>query len=675
MKRLVMFLLFLSFMCITYAQDVESWRKMIADMLEQLAEQQDQDIDYEVMVDDLLNLAQNPINLNNTNREELERIFFLTDYQIENILFYQYNNGPILSIYELQAVEDLDGLTIERILPFVRVGDVIKEKPRFTHWKYLGRVQSIMQTPRGYMPKADTIPAAYAGSKVRWLSKAHVSVNDRLVMGFTLEKDPGEKAFLPGKPLTDFHSGFLQINNMNKVVDKILIGDYRLSFGQGLGVWTDMAFSKSSETSQLRRRSTGLKSYTSVNESSFLRGLAMELDLKYFSLTPFFSIKAIDGSLQSDSLQEEEYVSSILETGYHRTLTEIKNRHSVKETIWGGQLQYKHHLFRLEGGCINWQVNKTLQPATHIRNKYRFDGKQLNAIWLSPTVFWGRLNLFGELVRQNDNQWGIYQGFTYKPGSDIITSLAYRRYSKGFSAILSHPFSESSIPGGESGIYASFQFKPHAKWTIKTYADLFSYSWLRYNVYAPSSGFEWFIQADCRINRNQSFYIRYKNSVKETNSSESTINYELASYSKQNIRLYYNCRLSDKWRLNTQLEQSFYDGDKSSKGWMMFQDVIWHSHKVNISLRYILFDIGDYNSRIYSYEPDVLYAFSVPSYQDKGARMIANINTEVVKGLRLWVRLSHSVYGDRESIRSGYQEVNGDKLTEFKLQIQYRFSH
>nr|WP_321406993.1 helix-hairpin-helix domain-containing protein [uncultured Carboxylicivirga sp.] len=673
MKRTILLMILMSIVLLTNAQDIDDVRKMISDMIEQFAEQQQMDFDYDEMVNDLINLTQNPINLNNTTKEELEKLFFLNDYQIENILFYQYNNGPIMGIYELQAIEDLDQPTIERMLPFVTIGEVIKKQKYYTHYRFLGRLQTWIQTPQGYLSESDSIPPAYAGSKLRWLTKARVDIGDKWIAGFTLEKDPGEVAFPNAPPIADFTSAFLQWNNVNKVIKKLIIGDYRLSFGQGLGIWSDMAFSKSTETGQLRRRSRGLNNYTSVNESSFFRGVASEFSFKKVLLTPFLSYKTIDGSIQSDSIKEEDFIRSIQETGYHRTASEIANRHTIKESIWGIDLQFKHHLFSVDAGYSNWYINKKWQPEQHLKNMYHFSGNSLESAWISPSIFLGKLNLFGEFAFQNFKDWGLYQGLTYKPGSDIITSLAYRKYSNGFTALNNQPFAESSVPGGESGIYASFQFKPIPRWTVKTYADLFEYSWLRYNVYAPSTGFEWFLQLDHQINWQHSFYIRYKSTTKEINSSQSVTYYEISDYTKQSIRIYYDFELNDQWELHTQTEHSFYSGDENSTGWIVLQDIIYTGKRIGASFRYTLFDVDDYNSRIYSYEPDVLYAFTIPSYQYKGAKIIANANVKIMRGLRLWCRLSHVVYRDKESISSGHQEVKGNKLTELKFQVQYLF--
>ncbi len=673
MKRAIILVITLSIVATINAQDVEGLRKLISDMIEQLAEQQQMDVDYEEMVNDLINLSQNPIDLNKTTKEELETLFFLTDFQIENILFYQYNNGPIMGIYELQAVEDLDRQTIQQMLPFVRVGEIDEKRKNYTNYRLLGRLQTWAQTPKGYLSESDTIPPAYAGSKIRWLTKGRVSINDEWLAGFTLEKDPGETSFGDGIPLADFTSGFLQWNDINKTVNKIVVGDYRLSFGQGLGIWTDMAFSKSTETAQLRRRSKGVNNYTSVNESSFFRGITAELDIHHFRFTPFLSYKSIDGSIRVDSVLDEQTIGSIQETGYHRTSSELNNRHAIKEGIWGTNVKWTHHLLSIDAGYAQWKIDKEWQPDDHLKNKYRFSGNNYETLWFSPSVFLGRINLFGEVAFQNYKDWGVYQGLTYKPGSDIITSLAYRNYSKGYTALMNQAFAESSIPGGESGIYTSFQFKPIAKWTIKAYGDLFKYSWLRYNVYAPSSGFEWFLQLDHQINWQHSLYIRFKSTSKEINSSQATSMYELSDYTKKSLRLYYDFNLDDQWQLHTQTEHSFYSGDEHFTGWMVMQDLIWKGKKAGASFRYTLFDIEDYNSRIYSYEPDVLYAFTIPSYQYQGAKIIVNVNIKAFKGLRIWCRLSHTMYRNKESISTGYQEVKGNKLTEIKFQAQYLF--
>lgn len=674
MKHMFLILMLCCFAAQANSQDTRELRKLISDMIESKAEQNLIDMDYEEMINELVELAQNPINLNKTSKEELEQLFFLSDFQIENILFYHYNNGHFLSIYELQAIEDLDSLSIVYMQPFVSIHAPSYEKRKYTIGQVLARYQSLIQTPHGYYQANDSTPAAYAGSKERWMTKAQININGQIETGFTLEKDPGEKAFPNWIPQTDFSSAYIQINKAIKPIEKIIVGDYRISFGQGLGMWTDMAFSKSTETAQIRRRAKGVSKYTSVNESSFLRGLAMDIKHNSFNVSAFVSHKKIDANINLATDQSDELVSSIQETGYHRTTNEIENRHSINETIFGANINYKHHLFNVDGGYYKWQINKPIQDKRHIKDIYRFKGDELSSFWLAHSVFLKNLTLFGELNWLHNTNWGIYQGATYRAGSDVIATLAYRNFSKGYNNILSNPFAESSNPAGESGIYTSIQFKPTGKLQLKAFADLFSYDWLRHNVYSPSVGFEWFAQANYRINYQNSFYLRYKSTKKEINSNSEQIIYNIENYQKQNLRLFYSYTPNDQWSYQTQLECSHYHQDEKSEGWLFFQDLQYDMNQYfRFSIRYVLFDIDDYNSRIYAYEPDVLYAFNIPAYMDKGTRVIFNTQVRTLKKFTIWVRWAHSNYKNKAFIGSGHQMINGNKLDEIKCQLQYRF--
>ncbi len=47
---------------------------------------------------------ENPLNLNTATIEELERLHFLTDFQIISLKKYIQDNGELLTIYELPLV-------------------------------------------------------------------------------------------------------------------------------------------------------------------------------------------------------------------------------------------------------------------------------------------------------------------------------------------------------------------------------------------------------------------------------------------------------------------------------------------------------------------------------------------------------------------------------------------
>ena len=90
-------------------------------------------------------------------------------------------------------------------------------------------------------------------------------------------------------------------------------------------------------------------------------------------------------------------------------------------------------------------------------------------------------------------------------------------------------------------------------------------------------------------------------------------------------------------------------------------------------MRLMYFETGGYDSRLYAYENDVLYSFSIPVFYDKGYRYYININYDFSKKLSLWLRLAQTIYKDKTSVGTGLDEISGNKKTEVKLQVQYYF--
>lgn len=91
----------------------------------------------------------------------------------------------------------------------------------------------------------------------------------------------------------------------------------------------------------------------------------------------------------------------------------------------------------------------------------------------------------------------------------------------------------------------------------------------------------------------------------------------------------------------------------------------------NFRLQY--FETDDYNSRIYAYENDVLYGFSIPPFSDKGYRYYLNINYDVSKKLGLWLRWAQFIYKEKTTVGSGLDEISGNRRSEVKVQALWQF--
>ena len=191
--------------------------KLVADILERYAEELGESIDYESFYDDLLQLASEPIDLNAVSKDELERLPFLSDSQIENLLYYLYTFGPMQTIYELRLIDGLDMTDIRRLLPFVYVGEPKQRSGRIT-WANLlrhGKSNLLLRMDRGLEGKAGYLPAEGKGKQEKYLGdpfyaslRYRFRYSKRIQAGFTGEKDAGEVFWSERQKGFDFYSAY-----------------------------------------------------------------------------------------------------------------------------------------------------------------------------------------------------------------------------------------------------------------------------------------------------------------------------------------------------------------------------------------------------------------------------------------------------------------------------------
>ncbi len=103
----------------------------------------------------------------------------------------------------------------------------------------------------------------------------------------------------------------------------------------------------------------------------------------------------------------------------------------------------------------------------------------------------------------------------------------------------------------------------------------------------------------------------------------------------------------------------------------MFCDIIYKPlqkpYSGNMRLQY--FETDSYNSRLYAYENDVLYSFSIPVFYDKGYRYYFNFNYDLKRKLSMWLKFAQSIYPQKNYLGSGLDEIKGNKKTEVKIQM------
>ncbi len=171
-------------------------------------------------------------------------------------------------------------------------------------------------------------------------------------------------------------------------------------------------------------------------------------------------------------------------------------------------------------------------------------------------------------------------------------------------------------------------------------------------------------------------YFRIKLDNKEENHRE---DYDFTSKSarveRNSFRFNISYSVFDFLVFKNRFETLFYKkAGLAEKGILIYQDIIYRpaNFPLSASFRYALFATDGWDSRIYAYENDVLYAFSVPAYYDKGQRIYLMLKLDAFRNLDLWLRVARTVFRDKTSIGSSADRINSNHKTEIKLQAKIR---
>lgn len=210
------------------------------------------------------------------------------------------------------------------------------------------------------------------------------------------------------------------------------------------------------------------------------------------------------------------------------------------------------------------------------------------------------------------------------------------------------------------------------------YGDFYRFPWLKYLVDAPSNGKDFLAQLTYTPNKQTEIYTRYRSESKQGNQPGNTTatNY-LVYLPNQNWRTQINYKINNMFTLRNRIELIWYDknGFNKENGFLTYVDFIYNPplkpFSTNIRLQY--FETNGYNSRLYAYESDVLYSFSIPLFYGKGYRYYMNLNYDINKKISVWLRWAQTVYQDQNTIGSGLDKINGNKRSEIKAEMRWIF--
>ncbi|MBN2349230.1 MAG: helix-hairpin-helix domain-containing protein [Bacteroidales bacterium] len=685
--NLWIFILFIFTKTALYSQSSETTiNRLITNLIEEFSESSDEELDYSLLFDDLLYYSEFPLNINAANHEELQSLHVLNDFQIATLIEYIKTNGELLSLYELSYVFGFTPEVVQKIQPFVTVSPVVQDSKiklkninKFGRHEFILRSQSVLQEQKGYIPIPDSVlvvnpeKSRYLGNPLKIYSRYTYHYLNRVYAGFIMEKDAGEEFFTGSNPYGfDFYSGYIQVNS-NRLLKQFILGDFYMRAGQGLTLWNGLSFGKSGLVSDVNKSSDIIRRNTSAEENGYFRGVAATMNISKFDATVFISRKKRDANLTDTSENGEIQFTSLQENGLHSTPGEIADENTISETSFGAHLTYTGSVFKIGLTAANYRYSKQKIKDDSPYNLYDFQGNQLSNAGVNYQVGFKKIQLFGE-SSYSYKGFGILQGALFYTDSRVLISAIYRNYQPGFFSPYCAAFSESSDITNEKGLYLGTELKLVNNLKFTAYYDLFEFPWLRYNLSSPSTGNDTYLRLDYTPSRKVMMYAKFKLKNKQQNSDNEMYLIETPVDKKQwSFRYLISYPLLSSLTMKNSLEwkQVHFEGD-ISRGFLFYHDLVFNPSQRPFSIRSRMawFNTDNYDTRIYAYENDVLYNFSVPAYYYKGLKGYFLIKYSLTSWFDFWFRISHTWYANRNFIGSGLTEIQGSNKTEIKFQIR-----
>jgi len=656
----------------------EQKERLIEEVIESIGESEESDIDNSVFLDDITTNAEHQININTASEEELERLNSLDFRQIQNILDYRKKYGFFVSSYELTAVEGFTPEIVTALTPFITFttpNDSLDSSRKGVYERAMMRVRTTFPQAKGYSASSATKGAAYPGLPVSFYTRYHLDNPGNFELGLITDNDAGEQFFKgTNKWGFDYYSGFASWKG-HRFIQQVTVGDFMLRFGQGVNFGGGYGLGKSSNTIGIVKYGQNVRPYTSTDENQFFRGISTTMGSGPAKLILFYSNKNRDANIVTDPASGNRYFTSLQTSGYHRTSFEIEDERSVNEQLAGVYGELRYSWIRFGTLFAYQQFGLPMDNGTSPYKAKSFSGSNNYNLGVDYQIALHHIQFFGEAGRSKSGEPGCVQGVVWNVHPQISWSAYFRYFDPGFHAFYGNSLSESSGNRNETGLYTGVMVYPLKRVKISFYADFYHFPMLTYSTVEPSSGSDYLAQIDFNLSRNLSFYLKGKYESKPqkttgTSTAQTDYDEKLAK-----IRLHSQYILSEKLILRTRFEYVGYSyRELRENGFLVFQDLIYAPFQhIKMWLRYAYFNTDSYNSRIYSFENDLLYSFSIPEFHGIGHRMYANLKWSPTSHITFYLKAGCTIHNGVSSWGSGYDLTSGNNRTELRGLLYLRF--
>lgn len=617
---------------------------------------------------------QEKININDLPPEIAFSILKMSDYQYYQLQKYIAEKGFLVTIYELASVEGFTVEYVQQIENYILATAVDKERKlsfkslfKRPKQKLLIRYSQILEKKAGYDKHRNT---HYVGTPQQYAFRYNFTASEYITLGFAGKKNAGEAFFKDSqKQGFGFYSFHLQVKKIG-ILQSLIAGDYRLHFGQGLIMGNGFINSGSGE---IRKTGTVQRPVTAMSQSNFLRGIALQLGNYKYSGSIFFGHRFFDGNVVEVEPDIFAFEGALYNTGLHRTETELKKRNALFNRMYGAHFHANLKTFKIGAQVTRTEFSLPVLPSTRPYQYFDFSGKGLCNGSVDYQVLIKHHILFGEFAASSTKGYGLLQGAIFKLDSRAKLSALFRHFSKNFAALDGKPYAKNSKLNNETGLLLTTEVVVSNKVNMVALLDMYQFRWLKYLIDKPISHLDASLRFDISIAKNCALLVRYNYKTQVKNFREEYPYNQILEVKQHRLRvifsygflnfLQFKSEISGVLNNNTHKKENLF-------GLLAYQDVGVNIAKtgLDLKLRFALFDTDTYDERLYAYENDLSYTFTINSYYYRGCKTYFVIKWKC-KRFEIQGKISRLLFFNKNQISSGLELIDAPHKTEVKVQV------
>ncbi|MGC9342708.1 MAG: hypothetical protein ACP5E3_08415 [Bacteroidales bacterium] len=676
MKKFLLLYLLFQFLHPLSSLSQEVISSEIGDILiEILGEESENLAEVEELYELLSDIYLRKENINFVSREELNKIPFLTEFQVFSFLEYRKKYGWIYSPNELCLITGFHKELIEKMIlffsfqhPLLPTDSEIKGERKINQ-KLLIRTKFEYPLRAGFSDNIDS-SQNFQGTPVYRLLKYEMEKKERFRLGITMESDAGEE-FVFDSLFNgfNFNSFYGEIKDRG-IIKKVILGDFKLHSAEGL----IFSYGRGGKTSAntFRRNIPELKKYSSSAEYGYYRGIGLQAGLKGFQVLSFYSIVRNSGNVYQNP-DSSSYFRSLYTNGLFRNKKEIQKRHSITENTAGLVLAYASEYFQ---AGYNFKISGFKPKIEYLKMGDPYSGSTQSSMIYWQSLFYnfqqGKVLLSGEMAFKNRGGSAFQQKISFFAHPLLTMNFSYRNFSPKYYCPGSTGFAEGGDTRNERGFYTGLIAYPVSFLKLEVYLDQYWFPWIDYRSSFPIKGTELLIDTDWYIHDKLDLriYCKLEKKYKKILNEDSPVSQMMRTSS---VRIYgqFSWEISSDLSSRSRLEIKFYKDPYDKKmGNLLYQEFTRSFPNISskINIRYTLFDIPDWEVRIYAWEHDLLYAFSSPAYYKTGYNFFLNFRYKAGKTLNLGMKFSTTGYTSLREAGSGSDSRSSRNFLEIKAQ-------